>query len=61
MELSSLDSNVLNTLSKIKYEEEKREEKEKRERNRLAGGKGKSSYVSRREAEMMEDALTGNL
>ena len=55
MELSSLDSNVLNTLSKIKYEEEKRE------RNRLAGGKGKSSYVSRREAEMMEDALTGNL
>lgn len=48
--------NTLNTLMKLKYEEEKRDE-----RSRQAHEKQGKQYVSQREAEMIEDAMTGDL
>lgn len=48
--------NTLNTLTKLKYEEEKQEESQRKSQEK----QGKQ-YIGKQEAEMIEDAITGNL
>ena len=56
-DLASLDMNTINTLSKVKHDEEKREERE----NEIRAKQGKQKQPTRQEAEMIEDAISGNL
>ena len=49
--------NTINTLSKVKHDEEKREERE----NEIRAKQGKHKQPTRQESEMIEDAISGNL